>query len=111
MAGLAWVLAPVAIHLSLCWALGLMSGESVTSGGLIGGSALAVVVMITTSMMGESVIEDIVKLGLFALATGALWSGFEPSARAVILGMPSGAVMPLLFRLISRFSLLVRAGN
>ena len=51
-----------------------------------------------TTIMGESVIEDWVKLGMMAVAVAGFWFFFDAGIVAIALGAPVGAAMPLLLR-------------
>lgn len=54
--------------------------------------------------MGESLIEDFVKVAMFAVGTVSLWYIHGTVVGAVALGAGVGASMPLLTRVVSRWT-------
>ena len=103
-AGLAWVAIPALLYLGLLFITGLFHHPDLGRGPLVAGSVLATVVALAVSMMGESLIEDFVKVALFAAATASLWYTHGTVVGAVALGAGVGASMPLLTRVVSRWT-------
>ncbi len=108
---LVFFLMPAVDYLLLCAPFGylrLLEGQRLV---LLLGYGAAFVVMLLVSMMGESVIEDAVKLVLFSLCVIPAWFIDYPDepedmatlVQAVILGLPAGAATPLAFRAWHRF--------
>lgn len=90
---------PVGIYLAISWSFDLLSHPDVGWGYLAGGIGLMFVVLAVVSIMGESLIEDFLKLGLFVILAAVTGSAVGLPWSAVALGAPCGAAMPLLFRL------------
>lgn len=68
-----------------------------------GGTVLALFVGGTVSIMGESLIEDVVKFVLLGGAALAIGWGSATPLGGVILGIPVGAAFPLLMRPVARW--------
>lgn len=108
---LVFFLMPAVVYLLLYTVLGhleLPEGQRLV---LLLGYGVTVMVMLLVSLVGESLIEDVVKLVLFSLFAVAVWSidyPAEPENMArlvqnVILGLPAGAATPIAFRAWHRF--------
>lgn len=92
---------PVGIYLGIAWGLGLLSHPEVGWGYLAGGIGLMFVVMAIVSVMGESIIEDFVKLAMFTVLAVVAGPMMGLPGIAVALGAPCGAATPILFRLVN----------
>ncbi len=108
---LVFVLMPAVVYLLICAPFGylkLPEGQRLV---LLLGYGTAFVVMLLVSLMGESVIEDVIKLALFSLFAAPAWFIDYPAepedmatlAQTVILGLPAGAATPIAFRAWHRF--------
>lgn len=93
--------APIAFYLAVAWVFGLLPNAGITWGFLAGGAALALVTAVIVSIMGESLIEDVVKFVLIGVPVLALWNMLEPHLWAIALGAPCGAFLPLISRMFS----------
>jgi hypothetical protein len=108
---LVFFLMPAVVYLLLCAALGYLALPAGQRLVLLLGYGAAVVVMLLVSLMGESLIEDVVKLVLFSLFAVPMWSIDYPDepenmarlVQTVILGLPAGAATPIAFRAWHRF--------
>ncbi len=95
LAGLA---VPVAVYLLIAWPMGYLSAPSVTWPFMAGGMVLSVVMAAAIMIMGESIIEDMIK---FAMALGAAIAVsflLDPNYGAIILGAPIGTGLPIVLR-------------
>jgi chromate transport protein ChrA len=89
---------PVALYFGVAWLVGLLPHAEVGTWFYAAGAALAALVAGATTIMGESVIGDWVKLGMMAVAVAGFWFFFDAGIVAIALGAPVGAAMPLLLR-------------
>ncbi|MDF1565928.1 MAG: hypothetical protein P1V51_23030 [Deltaproteobacteria bacterium] len=90
------------LQLGAAWAFGLIGAEGVTPWHLAGGVVFALVMTGVVSIMGESFIEDVVKLVIGVVLASAAHGKFGDPGLAVGLGAPVGMATPFLARALSR---------
>ena len=98
---------PGAVYIGACWLFGVLSHPEARWLHLSFGFGVTLVVMVLFILMGESLIEDVVKLIFAAPVFAVVWYIDVPPEKAAIiwavaLGVPSGAIMPLVFRAWNR---------
>lgn len=91
---------PAAIFYAAAKGHGLLADFGNSWGYLAGGAGLALATAAVVSIMGESLIEDVVKFVLFAIPVFALHSMLDPHLWIIALGAPCGALVPLMGRLV-----------
>lgn len=87
-------------YLAAAWMVGLLPHDELGTGNYVAAAGLTVFVAILTSVMGESLIEDMVKFVFFAGAAAILFSNYGPVIQALIIAVPVGAGLPFLIRLV-----------
>ncbi len=102
LAAVAGLLAPAGLYLAVVWSLGLMPHPELSAWHYGGGAVLATVVAIAVAIMGESVIEDVVKFAFIAIGGLAVWHSFGPGVSVVYLGTVVGASMSLVVRAVGK---------
>lgn len=102
LAAVAGLLAPAGLYMGVVWSLGLMPHPELTAWHYGGGGALATVVAIAIAIMGESLIEDVVKFAFIAIGALAVWHSFGPGVSVVYLGTVVGASMSLVVRAVGK---------
>lgn len=103
LAGIVALAIPVMLYLWLLTALGLRNDPTLGTLYLVLGAAASIVVMGIISMVGESLIEDVVKFVLIGGAFAFIARGQPPNTAAVTLGITVGTFMPLLLRVYTPF--------
>lgn len=91
---------PAAIFYAAAKGHGLLADFGNSWGYLAGGAGLALATAAVVSIMGESLIEDVVKFVLFAIPVFALSGTLEPHLWIIALGAACGALVPLMGRLV-----------
>ncbi len=94
-----YVLAPGLAYYGAAQWIGIWG--AIDMGGLVGGMTATYTMFAITMVMGESLIEDLVKFVVFSVACWASWSLFGPLVQAILMGVPVGAALPLMMRLVS----------
>ncbi len=97
--GIAWLASPVLLYFGLVWLFGLWPNPAVAWYPYLFGGLLSVFMMLLLAIMGESMIEDIVKFVFIALAAWGMSQFFEAPGQAVVMGLVAGAALPLLYRI------------
>lgn len=73
-------------------------GADVAWGWHTGGVAMAIVLAAVTSIMGESVIEDVVKFVMIAICASLTIFWLPAEVQVFLIGAACGSACPLLFR-------------
>ena len=97
--GIAWLASPVVLYFGLAWLWGLWPNEAVAWYYYFAGGLLSVFMMFFLALIGETMIEDIVKFVLIALAAWGLSQFFGAPGQAVLMGLVAGATLPLVYRI------------
>ena len=97
--GIVWLASPVVLYFGLVWLVGLWPNPAVAWYFYFFGGLLSVVMMFFISIMGETMIEDMVKFVIIALAALGISQFLEAPGQAVVVGMAAGAGLPLLYRI------------
>ena len=97
--GIAWIASPAALYFGLLWVLGLWPNALVAWYIYAFGGLLSIAAMFMLSMMGETMIEDIIKLVLITLGALGLSLVLEAPGHVVEVGLVAGAAIPVLYRI------------
>ncbi len=98
--GLVLALLPGLLYFGAAHLLGIWD-DPAASRARIAGVVITYVLFGVVMIVGESVIEDIVKFLFFSLACAVLWGGRGEQVRAFLLAIPIGSGLPLLTRMIA----------
>jgi hypothetical protein len=90
---------PIAFYLGVCWLLGFTSDDTISVYAYAGGSVLVFLVAAFFFILGESIIEDWIKLGMVIVLVVFTQDYLSTNAQVVALGLPIGAALRLLVRL------------
>lgn len=96
------ILLPGLAYFGAAHSLGFWNDPNIGRGILIAGICGSYVLFSVVMVMGESVIEDLVKFTLFGLACAVTWNKCEPHIQALLLAIPLGSGLPLLVRLVPK---------
>jgi hypothetical protein len=96
--GLACLASIPAAYFLVAWLIGYLDDTTVTWGYLVGGLVLTWITLLVVMVMGESVIEDMVKFVMFLVGAIAIASTYDPIIGAIAIGAPIGAGLPLILR-------------
>lgn len=88
----------VLFYLAVAWMVGLLPHAELGTGNYVAAASLTVFVAVVVSIMGESLIEDIVKFVLFASTAIIVFSSFGPVIQSLVIAVPVGAGLPFLIR-------------
>jgi len=93
-------ISPILFYLGLCWLFGVTESDTVSLFTYFGGIVVVFATAVIFLIIGESLIEDWVKLIAVALL---VWLGrdyLSASQLAVAIGLPVGAAIRLMVRLL-----------
>ncbi len=96
------ILLPGLAYFGAAYGLGFWNDPNIGRGILIAGICAAYLLFSVVLVMGESVIEDLVKFTFFSLACAVSWNKCEPPMQALLLAVPLGAGLPVMVRLIPK---------
>jgi hypothetical protein len=99
LAAVAVLAALIGLYLAFVWVLGLLPHPELGVWHYAGGAALTIVVAAAVLIVGESVIEDVVKFVFIAIGAAAVWSIFGPGVSVVYWGTAVGASSSLILRM------------
>jgi hypothetical protein len=98
LGGLVTFAVPVLLYLLVLDLMGIRDHPSVGTLHLVGGSVLALVVGMIISLVGESLIEDVVKFVLIGGGFAFVARGMEPANAALVMGVVVGTFLPIFVR-------------
>ena len=94
---------PIVLYLGLLTLLGMRPHPDITWIHYAAGALLTLFTSAVISLVGESLIEDMVKFAFFGGVALAIWGGKATPSAAIVLGIAVGSLMPLLARLVIRW--------
>jgi hypothetical protein len=93
------IAAIVGLHLLAVWTFGLWGHPATGWQHLAIGAVLTALVIGVFVLVGESLIEDVVKFVMVAVLTWVTWRSTGPVGRTIVVGMPLGAALVVLMKL------------
>lgn len=88
----------VLLYLAAAWMVDLLPHDELDTGNYVAGAGLTVLVASVVSVMGESLIEDMVKFVFFAGTAAIIFSSYGAVIQSFIIAVPVGAGLPFLMR-------------
>ena len=96
------LLALIGFYMFAVWALGLFPHPELMARHHVAGGAATILVAATVEVMGESLIEDVIKFAIFTIGTPAVWHASGPGLSVIYLGVVVGVSVPLVLRAAAR---------